>query len=71
MSKDYAGAERAYAAVVARGGDSEFYEQALYKEGWALFKLGSYEECLDPFLGVLGRRLARVADQDDQRCSTA
>jgi probable F420-dependent oxidoreductase len=23
----------------------EFYEQALYKQGWALFKLGQYDEC--------------------------
>ena len=67
VTKDYAGAEQAYAAVIARGVGTQFYEQALYKQGWALFKLGQYDECLDPFLGVLSRRLAHVTDQDDQR----
>ena len=67
VSRDYSGAQQAYAAVVARGDDSEFYEQALYKDGWSRFKLGQYEECLDPFLDVLGRRLAHVASQDDQQ----
>jgi TolA-binding protein len=67
VTKDYTGAERAYAAVVAAGDAGEFYEQALYKQGWALFKLGLYEECLEPFLGVLGRRLAGVTDADGER----
>lgn len=67
MARDWAGAERAYADVVARGADGEFYEQALYKQGWALFKQGFYEECLDPFLEVVGRRLARVQDEDARR----
>jgi TolA-binding protein len=65
--KDYAAAGRAYAAVVQHGEDGEFYEQALYKQGWSLFKQAQYEECLDPFLTVLGRRLAHISDQHDQR----
>jgi TolA-binding protein len=67
VTRDYAAAEQAYAAVVARGEGNEFYEQALYKQGWSRFKLGLYEECLEPFLGVLSRRLGHISDQDDQR----
>ncbi len=52
---------------MARGEQGEFYEQALYKAGWAQFKLGLYEECLEPFLGVLGRRFAGVTNQDDRQ----
>ena len=65
LLRDYAGAERAYAAVIAAGETGAFYEQALYKKGWTLFKLGGHEECLDPFLGVLARRLQGVSDRSD------
>ena len=51
VNRDYAGAQQAYAAVIARGEQSEFYEQALYKEGWAQFKLGLYQECLQSVPG--------------------
>ena len=36
----YAEAGQAYGAVLAIGPASSFYEQALYKRGWAQFKLG-------------------------------
>lgn len=67
VNRDYAGAERAYAAVIARGAQGSFHEQALYKQGWSQFKLGQYEECLDPFLAVLSRRLAHVTDADGEQ----
>lgn len=67
VTRDYAGAAQAYAAVVERGDESEFHEQALYKLGWSRFKLGEYEACLDPFLDVLGRRFAGVTNQDERR----
>ncbi|HUA88199.1 MAG TPA: tetratricopeptide repeat protein [Steroidobacteraceae bacterium] len=56
-SKRYAEAEKAYAAVIARGGGSGFYQQALYKHGWALFKQGMTLESLPSFGGVLDREL--------------
>jgi len=55
--KRYAEAEKAYAAVIARGGSSGFYQQALYKHGWALFKQGMTLESLPSFGGVLDREL--------------
>lgn len=57
VRQDYSRAEEAYAAVVAGGDTSPFYEQSLYKQGWALFKQGRHDESLAPFLAVLERRL--------------
>jgi TolA-binding protein len=53
----YRDAERAYAAVVAGGVDSGFYEQGLYKHGWSLFKQSLGEESVDSFLKLLDRVL--------------
>jgi TolA-binding protein len=57
VRQDYKAAEQAYAAVLAYGDSSDFYEQSLYKHGWALFKQGRNEEGLASFLQLLGRRL--------------
>jgi len=65
--RDYSAAERAYTAVIAAGDAGAFYEQALYKQGWSQFKLGMYEECMEPFLALLARRLAGVTEQSDQQ----
>ena len=62
VAKRYREAETAYAAVIAMGQSSRFYEQSLYKNGWAFFKLGLHEESLDSFLGVLDRQLAGTED---------
>ncbi len=37
-AKRYPEAQRAYEVPIARGPQSAFYEQSLYKHGWALFK---------------------------------
>jgi tetratricopeptide (TPR) repeat protein len=57
IRQNYAGAEQAYAAVLASGSQSNFYEQSLYKFGWALFKQSRYEEGLTAFLQLIDRRL--------------
>jgi TolA-binding protein len=57
VEKRYGEAEAAYAAVLATGTDSEFYEQALYKHGWSLFKQLRSEESLVSFFGLLDRKL--------------
>jgi len=56
--QDYPAAERAYAAVLGVGEASPFFEQSLYKLGWARFKLGQHEDGQAPFLDLLDRRLA-------------
>ncbi len=62
VAKRYREAELAYAAVIAVGDTSRFYEQSLYKNGWSFFKLGLHDESLDSFLGLLDLRLAGTED---------
>jgi cellulose synthase operon protein C len=56
-AKRYPEAEHAYAAVIAAGAGSSFYQQALYKRGWSLFKQSLTTESLPSFGGVLDREL--------------
>ncbi len=60
LRKDYSGARTAYADVVAAGPESRYYEQSLYKLGWAHFKLAEHEDSLAPFFELLDRKLAGV-----------
>jgi TolA-binding protein len=57
ISRRYAEAERAYRQVLKTGAKSAFYEQALYKHGWTLFKELQYEQSLESFFGLLDRKL--------------
>ena len=41
---DFEYAEKAYADVIRRGKNNEFYNQALYKNGWSHYKLGDYKK---------------------------
>jgi cellulose synthase operon protein C len=56
-AKRYPEAEHAYAAVIARGSASGFYQQSLYKHGWSMFKQSETLESLPSFGGVLDREL--------------
>jgi cellulose synthase operon protein C len=56
-AKRYPEAERAYAASIARGSSSGFYQQSLYKHGWSLFKESRTEESLPSFGKVLDHEL--------------
>ncbi len=53
LQGDYAGAARAYEAVLAYGASTPFLRQARYKYGWALFKLEDYPRALDAFFAIL------------------
>lgn len=55
----YTEADQAYAAVIAQGTTSGFYDQGLYKRGWALFKQARSDESTAEFLTLLDRALAR------------
>ena len=59
-SKRYPEAEHAYAAVIARGAHSGFYQQALYKHGWSLFKESRAEDGLPSFGAVLDHELGTL-----------
>jgi TolA-binding protein len=56
-AKDYRQAATAYEVVVKLGPGSAFYTQALYKNGWALFKQSLNEDSLPSFAGVLDQQL--------------
>jgi outer membrane protein assembly factor BamD (BamD/ComL family) len=58
VMKSYADAEQAYNAVLRLGGESLFYEKALYKHGWALFKQSRYETALDSFFALIDRKFS-------------
>ena len=60
LRKDYATAESAYQSVVDYGDASRFYEQSLYKLGWAHFKLAKHEASLIPFFDLLNRKIMGV-----------
>jgi tetratricopeptide (TPR) repeat protein len=60
--------EREYQAVVTAGEFSAFYEKALYKYGWTLYKQGRYDDALKNFFLLLDRKLGdaktwRVGDK--------
>ncbi len=55
--KKYKISEKAYAAVLGMGEFSLFYEKALYKHGWSMFKLAKHERALESFFKLLDRKL--------------
>ncbi len=54
---DYTAAERAYNEAVAAGEATSFYEQALYKRGWARYRQARLADALTDFTAVLDRSL--------------
>jgi TolA-binding protein len=66
LRKEYNAAEVAYQDVVRAGDSSRFYEQSLYKLGWAQFKLAWYEDSLGPFFELLDRKLIYVETRDGE-----
>jgi tetratricopeptide (TPR) repeat protein len=65
-ARRYADSEKAYALVIEQGISSHFYEQALYKHGWSLFKQSLTEESLPSFGMLLDRKLL-LADGKTRR----
>lgn len=62
MRRKYFDAEDAYAAVVGMGPASEYYELAIYKLGWALYKQEMHEEALDQYMALLDFKLDQGYD---------
>ena len=56
VRKKFIDAEEAYGAVIGMGPASSYYELALYKKGWALYKQYFYDEALDNFVAMLDHR---------------
>lgn len=58
-------AEGAYGAIVSLGPGSQYYELALYKLGWALYKQEFYDEALNRFMALLDYKLSIGYDFDE------
>jgi len=64
-AKRYGDAAKAYGAVVAVGPATSFYDQGLYKQGWALFKQGRADDSAASFLKELDRLLVKQGKPRD------
>ena len=62
VTKDYTAAENAYQAVLIKGEDSPFYNQALYMYGWSQFKLQQIQPAIDSFIQLLDRMMLAIGD---------
>jgi len=58
VRRKYFDAEDAYGAIVKMGPTSSYYELALYKLGWTLYKQELYEEALQNYMAMLDYRLS-------------
>jgi len=58
VRRQYMDAEESYSAVVAIGDSSDFYELALYKLGWSLYKQELYEEALHQYMALLDYKVS-------------
>ena len=66
VRKKYLDAEEAYAAVVAMGVHSDFYELSLYKLGWSFYKQEFYEDALHQYMALLDYKSSIRYDFDRQ-----
>ena len=67
-------AESAYSAIIAMGARSDYYELALYKLGWTLYKQDFYDEALHQYIALLDHKVnvgydfdARHDEGDERR----
>jgi tetratricopeptide (TPR) repeat protein len=56
VRKNYLDAEQAYDAIIGMGSASYYYELALYKMGWTLYKQELYEPALNSYIAMLDHR---------------
>src|SRR5215475_7747516 len=64
--RHYRDAESAYSGIVKLGAASEFYELALYKLGWTLYKQEFYEEALQRYIALLDHKVSIGYDFDQK-----
>jgi tetratricopeptide (TPR) repeat protein len=62
--RKYTDAENAYSAIITLGDRSEYYELALYKLGWTLYKQEFYDEALDKYIALLDHKVSIGYDFD-------
>jgi TolA-binding protein len=57
-AKNYAGAEKAFASVLAATDANPYQDRSLYMQGWSQYKQGRLEDGLKSFFGVLDLKVA-------------
>jgi tetratricopeptide (TPR) repeat protein len=62
--KKYLDAEDSYAAITRMGAGSEYFELALYKLGWTLYKQELHEESLQKYVALLDHKVSIGYDFD-------
>lgn len=62
--KKYLEAEEAYQSIVNMGSDAYYYELALYKLGWSLYKQQFYDEALSRYIALLDHKVSNGYDFD-------
>ena len=71
--REFRAAEGAYETILTLGPRSSYYELALYKLGWALYKQEFYDEALHRFMALLDHKRSigydfdAAASEDDER----
>ena len=65
VRRKYLDAEDAYGAIIKIGSTSSYYELALYKLGWTLYKQDLYEEALHNYIAMLDYRQSIGYDFDE------
>ncbi|MDH3373675.1 MAG: tetratricopeptide repeat protein [Gammaproteobacteria bacterium] len=65
VRKKYINAEDAYGAIIRMGPTTSYYELALYKLGWTLYKQEFYEEALHNYMTMLDYRQSIGYDFDE------
>ncbi|WP_295802601.1 tetratricopeptide repeat protein [uncultured Microbulbifer sp.] len=68
--KKYRDAEESYGRVIDMGVVSSFYEIALYKRGWSLFKQELYEMALDDYVRMLDYKVSEGYDFEQKTNET-
>jgi tetratricopeptide (TPR) repeat protein len=63
--RKYRDAENAYQTITSAGARSDFYELALYKLGWSLYKQDVYDEALHQYMALLDYKLSVGYDFDE------
>ncbi|MDH3432245.1 MAG: tetratricopeptide repeat protein, partial [Gammaproteobacteria bacterium] len=65
VRKKFLDAEDAYGAIIRMGSTSSYFELALYKLGWTLYKQSMYVEALHNYMAMLDYRLSIGYDFDE------
>ncbi len=71
IRRNYFEAEHAYSAITEKGASSDYYELALYKLGWALYKQELHEEALKEYIALLDYKVSSGYDFDQSQDEAA